>query len=230
MNLVERLLAVLGVLRGTGTADQICHACVGMLDVPAAAISLVCDGVNVATLGASGDDARTFDEAQFTVGEGPGLDAVAHGSPMVVEDFADQREHRWPIYGQVLLTHHVRGVVAMPFAVAGRYFGALELFSTAPARMSGERLAAAMAAANQAGLYLLDLLDEDDNADGTAWVELHTPARAEVAQATGMVMAQLNLRPDDALVRLRAHAYATGAATADVARAVVERRLHLEPH
>ena len=35
-------------------------------------------------------------------------------------------------------------------------------------------------------------------------------SRAEVSQATGMVVAQLKIGPAEALVRLRAHAYATG--------------------
>jgi GAF domain-containing protein len=231
----EQLLAALSEPRGTDAADRICQTCVAVLDVPAAAISLVWDGANVATLGASSDLARTFDEAHFTVGEGPGLDAVVHGCPMVVVDFADPREGRWPIYGQVMLAHHIRGVVAMPIAVAGRPFGALELFLTTPERMHGDRWAAAVLAADLAGLRPPELFEQDarhaaDDPDSTAWAGLHTLARAEVAQATGMVMAQLDIQPAEALLRLRAHAYASGVTAAEVARAIIERRVHLEPH
>lgn len=229
--------AALGGLCGADAADLICQACVALLDVPAAAISLVCDGANVATLGASGDLARTLDEAHFTVGEGPGLDAaVAHGSPMVVQDFAERHERRWPIYGQVMLDHHIRGVVALPVAVGGRSFGALELFLTTPQRIHGERWAAAVMAADLAVPLLFDFFDlaarhVTDHADAdAAWVGPHTAVRAEVAQATGMVMARLDIPPAEALLRLRAHAYATGVSAAEVARAVIDHRLHLEPH
>ena len=53
--------------------------------------------------------------------------------------------------------------------------------------------------------------------------------RAEVSQATGMRMAQLHIDAPTALVRLRAHAYATGRGATDVARDILARRLRLNP-
>ncbi len=61
-----------------------------------------------------------------------------------------------------------------------------------------------------------------------AWAELNALSRAEVSQATGMVVAQLEIEPAEALVRLRAHAYATGRSATDVARDILDRRLRLE--
>jgi ANTAR domain-containing protein len=80
---------------------------------------------------------------------------------------------------------------------------------------------------------LLDLLAEDLQAavtdpDSDAWAELNTLSRAEVSQATGMLVAQLEVAPAVALLRLRAHAYATGRSATDVARDILDRRLHLE--
>ena len=49
--------------------------------------------------------------------------------------------------------------------------------------------------------------------------------RAEVHQATGMVLAQLEISAQEAFVRLRAHAFATRRPLADVAGDVVARRL-----
>ena len=43
-----------------------------------------------------------------------------------------------------------------------------------------------------------------------------------------MLVAQLGIEPAEALLRLRAHAYATGRAATDVARDILERRLRLE--
>ncbi|WP_459953125.1 ANTAR domain-containing protein, partial [Mycobacterium avium] len=80
---------------------------------------------------------------------------------------------------------------------------------------------------------LLDLLDADLQAavadpTSNAWAELNTLSRSEVSQATGMLVAQLEVEPAEALVRLRAHAYATGRSATDVARDILERRLKLE--
>jgi hypothetical protein len=55
----EQLLAAVGDRRGVGAADRLCEACVVLFGVDAAAISLVFDGTNVGTLGASGVSAPT---------------------------------------------------------------------------------------------------------------------------------------------------------------------------
>lgn len=52
-------------------------------------------------------------------------------------------------------------------------------------------------------------------------------SRAEVGQATGMLIAQLGVEPPEPLLRLRAHAYATGRSASDVACDILERRLRL---
>ena len=202
-----------------------------LLDVDAAAISLVFDGASSGTLGSSGAPARIYDELQFTLGEGPCLDSVAGRLPVLIVDLAD--EARWPAYGPALLAHHIRGVFAMPVLVAGEFVGALDLFRTLPGQLGDENLAGAIAAAEIAGIPLLDLLDADLHAavsepDSNAWAELNELSRAEVSQATGMLVAQLGVEPPEALVRLRAHAYATGRSATDVARDILDRRLKLE--
>lgn len=64
--------------------------------------------------------------------------------------------------------------------------------------------------------------------DSYAWAELNTLFRAEVSQATGMLVAQLDVDPAEALVRLRAHAYSTARSATDVARDILDRRLRLD--
>ena len=44
-----------------------------------------------------------------------------------------------------------------------------------------------------------------------------------------MLVAQLDVEPAEALVRLRAHAYATGRSATDVARDILDRRLNWRP-
>jgi len=229
----EQLLAAVDGRRGLEAADSLCEACVALLDIDAAAICLVFDGANAGMLGSSSAAARTYDELQFTIGEGPCLDSVVLRSPVLVADLADPDDNRWPAYGAALLGHHIRGVYAMPVVLAGEYVGALVLFRTHPGRPAQEQLAGAIAAADLVSMPLLDLMDSDLQAavadpDSDAWAELNALGRAEVSQATGMVVAQLDIDPAEALVRVRAHAYATGRTAAEVARDIVDRRLRLE--
>jgi GAF domain/ANTAR domain len=233
MTIHEQLLAAVGGERRLQAADSLCRACVTLLDVDAAAISLVFDGTNTATLGTSGPPARVYDELQFTMGEGPCLESVALRAPVLVVDLADPNEARWPAYGAAMLAHRIRGVFAMPVLVAGQYVGALDLFCAEPGPLDYEQMAGAVSAAELAAIPVLDLMGADLQAavsdpSSNAWAELNALSRVEVSQATGMVMAQLEIDAAEALVRLRAHAYATDRSAIDVARDILDRRLQLE--
>jgi AmiR/NasT family two-component response regulator len=65
-----------------------------------------------------------------------------------------------------------------------------------------------------------------DPGDGSGgWLDHALAHRAEVHQATGMVLVQLGIGPADALARMRAHAFVNQRLLIDVARDVVDRRL-----
>jgi hypothetical protein len=88
-------------------------------------------------------------------------------------------------------------------------------------------------AAELAALPLLDLMTADidwtaagESEDG--WEQLTSLQRVEVYQATGMIIAELDVDPAEALIRLRAYAYARGLTASEVAWAMVERRIVLD--
>jgi hypothetical protein len=174
-----------------------------------------------------------YDELQFTFGEGPCLDSLTLRAPVIVVDLAEPDDRRWAAFGPAMLAHHIRGVYAMPVVVGGEYVGALDLFREEPGTLEGGRLAGAVVAAELAGMPVLDLLDADFQAavgdpNSNAWADLNAISRGEVSQATGMLVAQLEIEPAAALVRLRAHAYATGRSATGVARDILDSRLKLE--
>jgi hypothetical protein len=204
-----------------------------LFGVDAAAISLVFAGAASGTLGSSGAAARVYDELQFTFGEGPCVDSVARRAPVLVADLANANDGRWPAYGPAMLDHKIRGIFAIPVVLAGEFVGALDLFRAKPGEMHVEDLAGAVVAAELASMPLLDLMHSDlqaavNDPDSDAWAEFNLLSRTEVSQATGMLVAQLGVEPAEALVRLRADAYATNRSATDVARDILDRRLYLE--
>jgi hypothetical protein len=236
MSVEGALVAAVGDHRAGAAADRLCEACVSLLSVDAAAISLVLHGASSGTLGASSEHARDYDELQYTFGEGPCLESVSTQAPVLVLDLAAHVDTgRWPAYGPALLGKDIGGVFALPIVLGGEYLGALDLFRARPAGLDGDDLSGALVAAELAALPVLDLLGEDlrqtaGDPRSAAWAELDKFTRAEVSQATGMLVAQLNVGPAEALVRLRAHAFATGRSVSDVARDILARRLRLDPH
>jgi hypothetical protein len=214
-------------------ADRLCRACVELLAVDGAAISVLHKGATRGTFGSSGALGRRLDEFQFTFGEGPCLDAVRSGSPILVGDIDDPDEGRWPAFGRAALRSGVRAVFALPVAVARTPVGALDLFCRRPGPLAAERLDGGLWAAELAALPLLDLMTADidwttagETEDG--WEQLASLQRVEVYQATGMIIAELEVDPAEALIRLRAYAYARGLTASEAAWAIVERRIVLD--
>jgi hypothetical protein len=228
----EQLRAAVDGRRGLAAADSLCEACVTLFGVDAAAISLVFSGAASGTLGSSGAAARAYDELQFTFGEGPCLDSVSTRAPVLVDDLA-QPDGRWPAYGPAMLDYKIRGIFAIPVVLAGEYVGALDLFRTQPGELPRDQLAGAVVAAELASAPLLDVMDSDlqaavNDPNSNAWTDFNVLSRTEVSQATGMLVAQLEIEPAEALVRLRAHAYASNRSVTDVAREILNRHLRLE--
>lgn len=231
---VELGKAVRGEGRGLAAADRLCRACVDLLGVDGAAVSFMQDGASRGTFGSSGELSRRLDEYQFTFGEGPCLEAVREGRPVLVPDLRVTTERRWPAFTEAVLAQGVCAVFALPVTIATRQIGALDLFRHQAGDLTVADLKGGLLAAELAALPLLDLFTGDTDwtkagHGGDGWSELATLDRVEVYQATGMLIDQLGVGPTEALVRLRAHAFSEGLTASEVAWAILERRLRLTP-
>ncbi|MFC7490886.1 MULTISPECIES: GAF and ANTAR domain-containing protein [unclassified Knoellia] len=217
---------------GLPAANELCVACVDLVGVDGAAISMVYDGFSHGTFGSSSEMSRRLDEHQFTFGEGPCLDAAAEGKAVLVPDLNSPDEQRWPGFAGAALGEGIHAVFAMPIRLSSACVGALDLFREAPGPLTADQMAGGMLVAELASLPLMDLMAsktvnpaETSEGKQRQVVDLD---RIEVYQATGMLMSQLDVGPAEALVRLRAHAISTDQTASEVAWAIVERRLVLE--
>lgn len=223
--------AIQAAAPGLAAADAVCRACVELLDVDGAAISLFHEGASYGTYGSSGETSRQLDELQFTFGDGPCSAAMRDGRSVLIADL--DAEQRWPAYAAAVLALGVRAVFALPVTVSATPVGVLDLFRKLPGPLTADDLTGGLLAAELAALPLLDLMTADVNwtevgesRDG--WSQLASLERVEVYQATGMIMGQLGVGPAEALVRLRALAFARGLTASDVAWSIVEGQLLLE--
>lgn len=229
----ELASAMAGAPSALGAADLLCTACVRLLDVDGAAISLIHQDTSRGTFGSSGELSRQLDELQFTFGEGPCLDAAGIGRVVRAPDLSDTRDVRWPMFAQAALTRGAGAVFAFPIALSSVTVGALDLFRHRPGELSPGDLVGAGQAASLAALPLLDLMSADVDwlAAGQGeqgFEQLASLDRVEVYQATGMLMGAWDVTPTDALVQLRAHAFALGTTAHELAAAVVERSVLLD--
>ena len=219
--------------RGAPAADRLCVACLPLAGVDAAAISLIDAGESRGTFGASDSAARLLDSLQFTAGEGPCLQAAHTMRPVLVPDLQAQDEPRWPAFKDAAQRAGVRAVFAFPIRVGMIGLGALDLFRSVAGPLSAEQHRDALTVADGAAQILLDLVDQSSTATErdnplAQWAQVASLSRIEVYQATGMIMAQLDLSPAAALVRLRAHAFANELTASEVAQLITSRRLRME--
>lgn len=215
------------------SVNRLCRACVDVLRVDGAAISFVHQGVNRGTFGSSDAASRRWDEFQFTFGEGPCLEAVRRGQPVLIEDLENFEEVHWPAFAEAMLNDGVRGVFAFPVNVAATRVGALDLYRRTVGNLEKEIWEGADYASRLAALSFFEVMNADVDwgniAEGGEWPQIEALERIEVYQATGMVQVQLGVDAAEALVRIRGFAFAHDKSISEVAWLIVEKKLSFRP-
>jgi len=219
--------AVLGIVtadaRDSALAEQICRACVDGLDVNGASLSILTRAAARQTLWATDPTAELIEDLQFTLNEGACMEAAATGSPVLVPDVSDRVDTaRWPVFAAAVAEQtDAVALFALPLQWGAVNLGVLDLYRRTPGALTREQRLDAISATDVAALKMLDART-GSIADG---LDAATSGRAEIHQATGMVLAQLDISAEAALARLRARAFVEQRLLIDVARDVVDRRL-----
>jgi hypothetical protein len=238
--LSDRMTAVLALLGGeSGTErDTGLLAAAATAGAEALGVDGVWAGVGAGPQGvvvAWGQDktSTALQDAQFTLGQGPGLEAVADGVPVLVSDLA-RAVSRWPGFVPAAEELGVRAVFAFPLRIGAISVGVLTAYRAIPGPLADGQLADALALADAVTVVLLYRAPPESGRieveSSAVWADSARPTtfRAEVHQATGMISVQLDVSLAEALVRLRAHAYGNDRPIAEVAADVVARRLRFE--
>ena len=224
---MSTVLAAMAAVGGElSVLDRLCTAAAGLLSLRGAGISLMVDGELRSTAGASDPGAVAVHELQFELGEGPCLDAWASMEPVPEPDLDTPARVRWPAFGTAGVQAGIRAVFALPVGMGGIRIGVLVLYRDRPGGLSADELAYGLVMADLAAWVILGQSHAAE--DALDKVLAGEPHWAEVHQATGMVSVHLGVSLDEALVRLRAYAFADGRSLREVARDVVARRLRLE--
>lgn len=212
LGLLARSLA--GIDGGMPMPSRLCRACVEVLGAQSGALTVAAEPDERMTVSTSDGMSGQIDDLEDVLGEGPGRLALTEDRIVVARiDGGHPATDAFPVFSSLAET--ITGPAtffAVPMHVGGRVVGVLSLYFTAarPGRDSKDM----QFLADAVGLSLISELDSLD------W-----STRSRVHQATGMVTAQLNIAPDDALAVLRAHAFADSKTLDVVAEEIVERRI-----
>jgi len=209
--------------RSPGRPQVFCDAFLGVFPVSGASVATIGDVLGTQTLAASDGQAARLDELQFDLGEGPCWDAMRSAQPVLVPDIRTAEQNRWPALAHSLRAEKVSSVFAFPLVVGPLRFGAIDLYTAQPFRMDGVQAQQAGAMAAVVSRHVLRRAIAEIG-DGSLDVG-NAFSRRLIHQASGMVLAQLDMSADDARLVIQGHAFASERPMMEVAQDILDGRL-----
>jgi hypothetical protein len=204
----------------------LCGACVEVLDVTGAGITLM-GSRSAGPVCVSNAAVAALEDVQFATGQGPSHDAFRSGTSVHTPMLDTLSESMWPSFVGVARSHGIGAVFSYPLITRGAKIGVLSLYQHQRGDLSATQLDTSITLVNVLTETVLSL--QGNAQSGTLAVELDAAVayRAQIHQATGMVSVQLGVPVSDSMLRIRAHAFSTGLPVAQIASDIVARRLRL---
>ncbi|MGE2772851.1 GAF domain-containing protein [Rhodococcus sp. 1.20] len=203
---------------------RLCCELVGSTGIDGAGVALFASELTRDLIFVTDSVAEELDEIQFTVGEGPCMDAFRFHRPELHDDIvAGDVLVRWPIFSTQAAALGVASVYAYPLVSEGTPFGVLELFGRAPVALAPREDVTVRLYAESIGRAVVSELDPvyallPGSDDGVF-------RRGNVNVVVGIVAVQLGVPVEEALVRLRARAFSRQRRITVIARDIVHGAL-----
>ena len=204
----------------------LCSACVDLLVVSGAGITVM-GPAQAGLLCVSSQRMAALEDLQFTMGVGPCQDAFQSGMPVHAPRLDLPVVARWPAFVDMARDIGIGAVFAYPLAVNGAKIGVMTLYQDREGDLTIGQHADSLAVAEVLTETVLSLQDAAPVGLLAESLEEAVAYRAEIHQASGMVAIQLKVPVAEAMVRMRAHAFAEGRVVGEVAADIVARRLRL---
>ena len=169
-----------------------------------------------------------IEELQYTLGEGPCVDAYQQDRPVLEPDLAAPSTPRWLAFTPPAVEAGARAIFGFPLQVGAVRLGALNLYRDRPGPLTDEQHADALVMADVAAQAVLVMQAQAPPGKLAAELEAGADFRFVVHQASGMVAVQLGVSVGEALLRLRAYAFGDDRLLTEVAEEVVARTLRFD--
>jgi GAF domain-containing protein len=225
----DRLSRILAELAAEGdgrwSSARLCDATRDIVGVSGAGVMIMSGDLPGGSLCTTNDVSNTIEELQYTLGEGPCVDAFHERRVVLEPDLAHSGRSRWLAFTPPAVEAGVGAVFAFPLQVGNARLGALDLYRDAPGPLSDDQHADALAMAEVITHWVLDVQADAPPGSVADELERHADFHLVVQNAAGAVSVQLGVSITEALIRLRAYAFSNDRLLRDVAEDVVARRL-----
>lgn len=217
-----------GISFVAGSAEpDLCAPFLEQLPVTGVAVTMFGATAAASLISASDRLSARLDELQFDLGEGPRWEALRTRLPVLVPDVRSH-PYSWPVFNKAILDTEVAAMFVFPLTLGALDLGTVELHHTEPGNLSySDHTTAAVLAGHTAWHLLRRILSVNSSSDASEDNDLMS--RREIHQATGMVLAQAGTTAAEALLLLRAHAFANALTLREAADAVLLGGLSFAP-
>lgn len=207
---------------------RMCEAARLVLGGTGAAMTLGYTSGHRVTVCTTDEVAARLEDLQDVLGEGPGP-AAYDGGELEAVVLDEDAARRWPTFtGDAQEAFGRLAIYAIPMRSKAQVLGVLTMYRP-DAEPLDQDLETAQFVSDALGAALLRDPQAHESADvvaGGPWA-----SRAPIHQATGIVMSQVSVSPEDALALMRAHAYAHDLNLYELAAEIIERRVDFSsPH
>jgi hypothetical protein len=228
----DRLHRILAELSAGGTdvwsSAQLCRGCVKITGVNGAGVMLMSGDIPRGSLCSTNEVSHLIEELQYTLGEGPCVDAYQQDWVVTEPDLAEPVTRRWPAFTPPTLQAGVRAVFGFPLRVGTVRLGALNLYRDRSGPLTGDQHANALVVADVTARWVLEAQAGAPLDTVAAELEAGADFHFAVHNAAGIVSVQQDISITEALIRLRAYAFSNDRLLADVAEDVIAHRLRLQ--
>ncbi|MEA2702069.1 MAG: hypothetical protein QOJ69_1043 [Actinomycetota bacterium] len=222
---IRILTELAGASDNSATAVRLCEVCRNVTSVTGAGIMLMSGELPVGSACTTNQVSALIEDLQYTLGEGPCVDAYQLDRPVLEPDLADAILPRWPAFTAPAVAAGVRAVFGFPLRVGAVRLGALNLYVDRTGWLTDDQHTDALVMADVAAESVLAMQAGASIGALAAELEQGSNFQYVVHQAAGMVSGQLDVSVVQALVRIRAYAFGHERLLDGVAEDVVARRL-----
>ena len=224
----ERLASILAELasgESEPSSRRLCEVGAHVIAVSGAGVMLMSGDLPQGSLCNSNDVSRVIEDLQYTLGEGPCVDAYRGDQVVLEANLADPVTPRWPAFAPRAVEAGARAVFGFPLRAGAARLGALNLYQNQPGPLTDDQHANALVMADVIAGKVLDAQAAAPAGALAAQLEADGEFYFVVHNAAGMVSVQLGVTVTEALIRLRAYAFSRERPVSEVAEDVVARRL-----
>jgi GAF domain len=227
----QRRLRILSLLFNKGANFQtarLCEVCAEVTSMSGAGIMLMFEDAPQGTVCTTNDVSSQLEQLQYTLGEGPCVDAYREDRPVLEPNLANPDTKRWLAFSEAAVKIGAQAVFGFPLQVGAVRLGALNLYRDQPGALDEEQYDNALASAAIVAQAVLVLQANAPNGMLAQELERSSDFQLVVHQAAGMVAVQMNVSVTEAMIRLRAYAFGNERKLSDVAGNVVNRTLRFD--